>query len=136
MRLSVASAVALLAVATCGRQAIAEDAVANAQKCSEDALARYAGSSSEPAEKIADMAFEKCAEQWELAAEIAARNPEVSHRTAEAQENCIKKLGVAACAQPLPYNVYYMQAAKRMFRHQAAIEVRDIRAKAAEKPMR
>jgi hypothetical protein len=52
MRLSVASAVALLAVAACGCQAIAEDAVANAQKCSEDALARYAGSSSEPAGKI------------------------------------------------------------------------------------
>jgi hypothetical protein len=133
MRGRVATALTLLSLLSGVCTATAEDAYSDALQCSEAALTRYALSSSDPAESIADMAFDNCSEKWELAAEIAARNPDVSHLTAEAQEDCIKQLGVAACAQPLPPNVSYMQGAKRLFRHQAATEVLEIRAKAAGK---
>jgi hypothetical protein len=133
MRLSAATATTLLGILCSVCTAAAEDAYSDALQCSEAALTRFALSSSDTAESIADMAFDKCSDKWELAAEIAVRNPNVSHLTAEAQDNCIKQLGVAACAQPLPPNVSYMQGAKRLFRHQAATEVLDIRAKATGK---
>jgi hypothetical protein len=132
MRLSAATTI-LLGVFFSACPATAKDAYSDALQCSEAALTRYALSSSDTPESIADMAFDNCAKKWELAAEIAVRSPNVSHLAAEAQEDCIKQLGVAACAQPLPPNVSYMQAAKRLFRRQAATEVLDIRAKAAGK---
>ena len=133
VRLSVAAAAALLVVLTGCHTATAQDAFADALQCSKAALTAYALSSSEPAEKIADVAFDKCSEKWSRAAELAGRDPAVSRTTAEAQENCIKKLGAAACPNPLPYRVYLTEAAKRTFRHDAVIEVFDLRAKAAGK---
>jgi hypothetical protein len=87
----------------------------------------------QPAEKVADVAFDKCSEKWGRAAETDASNPEASRLAVETQQNCIKKLGAAACPQPLPYSGYLIQAAKRTFRERAVIEVFDIRAKAAGK---
>jgi hypothetical protein len=105
MRLSIAATTTLLGVLCSFCKATAEDAYSDALQCSEATLTRYALTRSDAAESIADMAFEECSEKWEQAAEIAVRNPNVSHLTAEAQENCIKQLGVATCAQPLPPNV-------------------------------
>ena len=43
------------------------DPFADAKQCSEAALATYALSSAESAEKIAEMAFRKCADKWRQA---------------------------------------------------------------------
>lgn len=50
-----------------------------------------------------------------------------------AQANCVKKLGADGCPPAMPYSFYYMEAAKRTFRHDAAIEVFDLRVEAARK---
>jgi hypothetical protein len=61
------------------------------------------------------------------------RTPQIISMTAQTQANCIKKLGADACPPPMPYSFYLMEAAKRTFRHDAIIEVFDVRAAAAQK---
>lgn len=124
--------VALGAVMISSPTAAAENIMSDALQCSKAALRQYALFTSEPAEKIADVAFDKCAEKWRKAAEAAGENSQIISMTAQAQANCIKKLGTDACPPPKPYSFYFMEATKRTFKHDAVIEVFDIRAGAAQ----
>lgn len=90
-------------------------------------------SSAEPAEKVAEMAFRKCAEKWREAFEPAGRQMDANPALKEAQETCIKKLGSSSCPTPLPSIVHLMNAAQRTFQSDAVTKVFDIRAKAAGK---
>jgi hypothetical protein len=125
--------VALGAALTGAPATAADNIISDAVRCSKAALRQYALTTSEPAEKVADAAFDKCSEKWGQAAELAGKDPQVISMTAQAQANCIKKLGTDACPPPMPYSFYFMEAAKRTFRHDAVIEVFDARAEAAKK---
>jgi hypothetical protein len=109
-------------------EGIAHEYAVDAFQCSEAALRRYALSSSEAAEKVADVAFEKCSDKWSRFAEISGKLVD-SDTPRDAQENCEKTRG-ADCPTPLPGSVYLMQAAKRTFLSTAVTEVFDIRANA------
>ncbi|MET4418314.1 hypothetical protein ABIB09_000694 [Bradyrhizobium sp. RT3a] len=73
--------------------ASAQSPLADAQQCSEAALNSYALSSAEPAEKIAEIAFQKCAERWRKAFEPVGQQMDANPAVREAQETCIKKIG-------------------------------------------
>jgi hypothetical protein len=141
MRLTFVMMTASLAVVALVRLAVAEDVkrparpdpIADAQECSDAALNSYALSSAEPAEKIAEIAFRKCADQWREALEPVGQQMDASPALREAQETCIKKLGASSCPAPLPSIVHLMDAAQRTFQNDAVTKVFDIRAKAAGK---
>jgi hypothetical protein len=109
------------------------DPVADAKQCSEAALTSYALSSAEPAETIAEIAFRKCSDKWREAFDPVGKQMDASPALKEAQENCIKKLGLSSCPVPLPSIVHLMNAAQRTFQHDAVIKVFDLRANAAGK---
>lgn len=109
------------------------DLFADAKQCSEAALNSYALSSAEPAEKIAEIAFRKCADRWREAFEPVGQQMDTSPAVREAQETCIKKLGASSCPAPLPSIVHLMDAAQRTFQSDAVTEVFDIRATAVGK---
>jgi hypothetical protein len=107
----------------------AHDCAVAALQCSEVALRRYALSSSETAEKVADVAFEKCSDEWGRYAEFSGKSMDNSAALMEAQANCEKKMG-PDCPTKLPGSIYTLQAAKRAFLATAVTEVFDIRAEA------
>jgi hypothetical protein len=123
---------AILLVTSLNRATAAADALlADALQCSNAALNQYALSSADPAEKVAEAAFEKCSDLWREAAEALSRNDQVGNSQAkEAYENCLKKLGYDYCHPTLPPSVYYLNAARRQFEHDAVVKVFDIRATA------
>jgi hypothetical protein len=109
--------------------AIEQKLYADAKKCSAAAVKTYALSNAEPAEKVAEMAFEKCSEEWRKATDWTEKGMQKEIQVA--RDDCVKKLGEAACPTPVPFNIRLMNAARRTFVHNAAIEVFDIRASAA-----
>jgi hypothetical protein len=132
MRLTLTLSALLIAMSFV-RPAVADDALwGEAKKCSGAALRRYALSNAGAAEKVAAIAFEKCSDQWEKAAEVNAKTMDASPALKEAQENCVKKLGTS-CPPALPSIIYIMDALRRTFQHDAIIQVFDIRAEASRK---
>jgi len=109
-------------------EGIAHEYAVEAFQCSEAALRRYALLSSEEAEKVADVAFEKCSDKWSRYVEFSGKSM-ASTPSKEAQANCEKMRG-ADCPTALAGSVYLMQAAKRTFLATAVTEVFDIRADA------
>jgi hypothetical protein len=107
-------------------EGIAHEYAVEAFQCSEAALTRYALLSSEAAEKVADVAFEKCSDKWTRYAEFSGKMMD-SSTSKGAQANCEKMRG-ADCQTALPGSVYLIQAAKRSSK--AVTEVFDIRAEA------
>jgi hypothetical protein len=89
-------------------------------------------SSAEPAEKIGEIAFQKCSEKWREAFDPVGKQMDASPALKEAQENCIKRLGPSSCPAPLPSIVHLMNAAQRTFQHDAVIKVFDLRANAGK----
>jgi hypothetical protein len=110
-------------------EGIAHEYMVDAFQCSETALRRYALSSSETAEKVADVAFEKCSDEWSRYAEFSGKLMGSSATSKEAQANC-EKLRGSECPMKLPGSFYMIQAAKRTFLSKAVTEVFDIRADA------
>jgi len=120
----------ILLATSVNRATAAADALrADALQCSNAALNQYALSSADPAEKVAEAAFEKCSDRWKEAAEALSRDDQVGNsQSQEADENCLTtKLGYTYC----PPSLYYLNAARQQFEHDAVVKVFEIRAKAA-----
>jgi len=107
---------------------IAHEYAVDAFQCSEAALRRYALLSSETAEKVADVAFEKCSDEWSRYAEFSGKLMDSSATSKEERANC-ERLRGSECPTKLPGSFYMIQAASR-FLSKAVTEVFDIRADA------
>jgi hypothetical protein len=114
---ALAALLAALVFLTLSNSAQCGDAFDAARKCSEVALRRYALTSMDTAEKVAQAAFDKCADLWGAAAqELAGELP----RSADPMDPANRRL-IAG------------KAVERGFLAKATVEVFDIRAEAVGK---
>jgi hypothetical protein len=115
-------ATGLAALAFLSSPALGGDAVFDAaQKCSEIALRRYALTSMDTAEKVAQAAFDKCADLWGYAAQEIAK------------EMASKLPHSADPMDGLKSRLIADKAVERQFLAKATVKVFDIRAEAVGK---